>query len=209
MFVLKNAQLLFVSLTCLGEKCMKNKFLSKIQMNLKHLIRSAYYISTLTLLTLFPSLSYSDSLEDKTKAVFIYKLKKLVKWKGKSEEESANRENLVFCSYSNFQFFEHLEYIKNKRGGIDITVLNPESSIDKCFILYIGKKEVGVLENVPSNEKEGLLLISDHPNFYQSSGMISFYFKDGKFLININKTNINKANMRINSKLLRIATHIK
>ncbi len=188
---------------------MKKKFLSKIQMNLKNWVRVVCFIFPLLLLIAFPSLSYSDSLEDKTKAVFIYKLKKLVKWKGKSEEASVKGENLVFCSYSNFKFFEHLEYIKDKKGGIDIAVLDPDSSIDKCFILYIGKKEVGVLEKVLSNDKEGLLLISDHPNFYRNSGMISFYFKDGKFLININKTNINKANMRINSKLLRIATHIK
>lgn len=76
----------------------------------------------------------------------------------------------------------------------------------ECHILFVSSSEQPRVDAVlDSLGKRSLLTVSDIKRFSQSGGMISFVTADDKIRFEINIRAANRARVKINSQLLKLA----
>ncbi len=99
---------------------------------------------------------------------------------------------------------------KTHNRGIEILRLRKAVEARKCHILYISEDQSVNLEKITDTlAGYPILLVSRMDDFLARGGMINFVIIKTKMRFNINFSNSRKSNLKISSKLLKIAHQVK
>lgn len=138
--------------------------------------------------------------EYQVKAAFLYNFLKYVEW-----PDRPNRP-FVICVAGQNPFGTVLEGLtKNERvGGNPVMtqiILAPEPGCDVIFTPRTA--------NIPAylNAAAGMpiLTVGETPNFIERGGIVNFFLEDGKVRFEINRNGVERAGLRISSRLLQLA----
>ncbi len=152
---------------------------------------------------------FADEFKSKAKAVMVYKFFQYVTWpeiKYFSASEEAG-----FCYHGKNSFLTILSYIKNKKKSgpqFSIKEVTSFNDINGCHLLFLSELDDPTLNFLRRNPLP-ILTVSDQMSFFESGGMISLYFEEDRLQLEVNKTRLSQAGLKISSKLLRIAKNIR
>jgi hypothetical protein len=147
--------------------------------------------------------------EGKVKAALIYNFMRFVDW---PENDAVTGElcvlgtNKEYLSALNFLSKQHL---KNTHISLRMISPNKEESLESCQVVFVtshASKEQ--TDNIKKLVGKPTLIISDETNFLGSSGMINFVKNQRKVGFEVNLANVQAANIRISSKVLRLAEKV-
>jgi hypothetical protein len=152
---------------------------------------------------------FADEFKSKAKAVMVYKFFQYVTWPD-SQYLSASKE-AGFCYHGKNTFLPILNYIKNKKKSgpqFSIKEISSFDSIDDCHLLFVSELDDPTLNYLRRNPLP-ILTVSDQMSFFENGGMISLYFEEDRLQLEVNKSRLSEAGLKISSKLLRIAKNIR
>jgi hypothetical protein len=184
------------------------------------------------LVGLFTAPAFSDDSnkirEHQIKAAFIYNFIKFIDW---PEEKTADSNDPISIGIIGTEdFIDAFEPIKNKKiKGRKVTIKHikklkeQESSekneksemnysteaLRKCHLLFICSSEK---ENpapiIEALKDTSVLTVGETAGFLESGGIINFIIEDKKVRFEINNFAAKQANLKIRSKLLRLARRV-
>lgn len=97
--------------------------------------------------------------------------------------------------------FQNLEELKQSSEQIE--------SLRKCYLLFICYSERKKLSEIINLVKDhSVLIVGDMKDFLESGGIINFLMEDKKVRFEINNTAAKQAELKIRSKLLRLAKRV-
>jgi hypothetical protein len=142
------------------------------------------------------------------RAVFLYNLTQFVDWPPAAFQNA--RTPLVVGILGENPFGRHLEEAiegeKNNGRPLVIRNFTTEEEIENCHVLFINLPEVSqtsqVLEKI---EGRSILTVSDHAGFLEAGGMVQLVQADNKIHFQINPDAASEADLKVSSKLLRVA----
>jgi len=152
---------------------------------------------------------FADEFKSKAKAVMVYKFFQYVTWPDTRSFSASNEAG--FCYHGKNSFLPILSYIKNKKKSgpqFSIKEVSSFDDIDGCHLLFISKLDDSTLGFLQRNPLP-ILTVSDQISFFENEGMISLYFEEDRLQLEVNKTRLSEAGLKISSKLLRIAKNIR
>lgn len=152
----------------------------------------------------FPIAAGADDLKSKTKAVFIFKLFHYITW-----PKSEPGQSVVLCVYGHNSFPDTLNYLQKKRPGLKIKMVSDINQASQCHLLFIGTMDTAAKEYIKKPDETGTLTVSDVPKSFDNGGMIFIFYENDRLQLNINRTRLHEAGLKINSKLLRHARVVK
>ena len=156
---------------------------------------------------------YAESKDTRAwevKAAYLLQFSKYVEW---PEDISADNEKVItLCILGQDPFgsiidqanrFFHDKKIKIKR-------INNLANIKNCQILFVGADQQQQMEKIiEAVATQPILLISDKKDFLERGGMINFIPIGKKIRFNINLKNCKNNQLKISSKLLKVANKVK
>lgn len=148
------------------------------------------------------------NIEYRIKAAFLFNFARFVEW---PESKLGNDDSpLQICIFGDDPFGEILdETIQGKTVGTHpLAVLRSENinELKACEIVYMASNESARFASVISQLKgANTLLVNDHPDFINQGGMIRFVIVDRKLRFEINPDAAKREQLKISSKLLRVA----
>lgn len=148
------------------------------------------------------------STEYKVKAVFLFNFTSFVEWPADVFPQADAP--LVIAVVGTDPFGEYLdETVKGENvNGHPLVVrrFHTVSEIDSCHILYVNTEEKDQLKQIfEYAQARHILTVGDTPNFAKQGGMIRFFPEQNKTRIRINLTSVKGADLKVSSKLLRLA----
>jgi hypothetical protein len=148
--------------------------------------------------------------EYEVKAAFLYNFTKFVDWPA----EKLESDSLVIGVYGENPFEDFLgQATRDKRvRGRHVVVRECEdieqaTSCHAVFVRIEDEKELG--RSLEILENAHVLTISDTKGFTRQGGMIGFVFKENRIRFEVNALATHDADLRISSKLLKLATAVR
>lgn len=162
----------------------------------------------------------TSSREYQVKAAFLFSFINFVDWPKEKLTEGNNQINIGIIG--NDPFGKAFEPIKDKQvKGKDVVIkrfkafkeLNQSSeeieAIRKCHLLYICPSEKDEFRKIINLVmKHNILTVGDTKSFLESGGIINFLMEDKKVRFEINNTVAEQTELKIRSKLLRLAKRV-
>jgi hypothetical protein len=153
------------------------------------------------------------SLEHKVKAAYLYRSLKFIDWIMPAELPADRTMTLgVFGDGPMNRSLESINGRQVKGRKIIVKHIQHFSDITTCNILYIcagpgdpAARSQRFKEIFLALEGKNILTFSDSKGFADIGGMINLIFVNSKVRLEINPKAVKEANMRISSKLLRLA----
>jgi len=143
-----------------------------------------------------------QSLEYKLKALYIVRLAKFITW-----PENPQKNSFVVCIEAGDKVAIQLrKTTETEINGRKLEIIDPPSgsSITQCDFLYLSRGKVdSYLAHTP------VFTLSSQANFAEQGGMIEFYIDLGKVRMKANLLAINKAGIKLSSKLIRLLKIVK
>ncbi len=147
--------------------------------------------------------------EYQEKADYLYQMTKFIDW-----PELKNKNTpLHFCVFGKDPFRGaldkiHLQKVKNR--AMHISYINQEFQIAHCNILFVQKNAPSdfIQKRYPLIIKNNILTIGEDKDFSKNGGIISLTLNNKKLSIEINLQAAKDANIKVNSNLIEIASHI-
>jgi hypothetical protein len=145
--------------------------------------------------------------EYEVKAAFMYNFLKFIEWPDNAFPDYHTTIN--FCVLGKDPFGSTLdsiqgETINNKK--IIIKHYYDIDGLDKCNVLFISSSEKERLTKILKTLSGfNILTISDTKTFAQQGVLINFYIEENKVRFEINQDAVNRSNLKISSKLLKLA----
>ena len=153
----------------------------------------------------------STSLEYQLKAAFLYKFTKFVEWP--PEDFIGSAPNIVVGVLGSGPMEDALQAIQGKEVlGRTVTIRHVEDleGTADCHVLFIDHSEEPRLEEILHKVASlNILTVSEMDHFAERGGMINFIIKNNKVSFEVNPEAATEANLRISSKLLRLATIVE
>jgi len=157
--------------------------------------------------------------EYQVKANYLYQMAKFIDWpelnnnSNSSNSNSSNKPPLNFCVFGKDPFRGALEKVhlqKVKNRVMHISYINQEFEISRCNILFVQKNAPSdfIKKRYPLIIKNNILTIGEDKEFSKNGGIISLSFNNQKLSIEINLQAAKDANIKVNSNLIEIASHI-
>lgn len=144
----------------------------------------------------------------KSKAQYLLDFSHFITWPSNTSGEQFN-----ICLYGSDSFGGSLRNLTegNKIQGkvVNITQQNNLQNLSECHILYVhanSKSAVNAILKLIANKP--VLTVSDFDGFIKAGGIINFTEKGGATRFKINVKAVKKANLRISSKLIRLAVEV-
>jgi hypothetical protein len=171
------------------------------------------YLFLLAVVVIFQSIwalpVFADEFKNKAKAVMVYKFFQYVSWPQTKIFSASNEAG--FCYHGKNSFLPILSYIKNKKKTgpqFSIKEVSSFDNLDGCHLLFVSKLDDSTLSFL-RRAPLPILTVSDQVSFFENEGMISLYFEEDRLQLEVNKTRLSQAGLKISSKLLRIAKNIR
>jgi YfiR/HmsC-like len=153
-----------------------------------------------------PAVSESD-----VKAAFLYNFTKFVEWPSASFPDA--RSPLKICVLGEDPFGKTLRALADGEvvgRPLSLLRLDNLSNPAACHVLFISRSEkkrlpqiLAVLDNAP------VLTVGDTPEFFEQGGIINFILEESKVRFEINQEAAERVGIKISSKLLALARHVK
>ena len=140
---------------------------------------------------------------------FVYKFIKFVNW---PEDQNKSVENINLCYLGSGKISSPLlelngYQVKDKR--IAIQTYKTMEKIKTCHIVFIDIPSKAVRNSYVNRLKsDSILTISHFDGFIDDGGMINFLIVDNKVNFEINYISIKNSNLKVSSKLLKLAKRI-
>jgi hypothetical protein len=148
------------------------------------------------------------SREYQVKAVFLYNFCQFVEWPAKAFAHEDDP--LIIGILGENPFDNYLEEtVKGEKASghlLEVRHFQQVSQIRECHILFInvtGKDEVKKV--ISTLASRNILTVSEITNFTKQGGIVRFFTEDNRTRIRINLEAAKKAELTINSKLLKVA----
>lgn len=153
-------------------------------------------------------LAADNRTEYRIKAAFLFNFARFVEWPDSKLENDDSP--FQICVYGDDPFGEVLDQtVRGKTiGDHPLAVRRPEkiAELRSCEIVYISSAESPRFRSViQALEGSSSLLVNDHPDFINQGGMIRFVIVDRKLRFEINPDAAKREQLKISSKLLRVA----
>lgn len=150
--------------------------------------------------------------EYQLKAAFLFHFAKFVEWPANAFP--ALNAPLIIGVFGDNPFAGDLERIiktKSINGHpLELRRVNAPASWKNCHVLFIAPSEKKRVDEILKSVRGySILTVSETDHFLQSGGMINFLIQDNKVRFEINNVAAKKAELKISSKLLSLATSVK
>ena len=147
--------------------------------------------------------------EYQVKAAFLYHFANFVSWPASSFESTEGK--LRICLVGEDPFGQILDTtLANKSVGdhaFDIRRNPPKTTLRHCHMLYLPNSERWSFSMLQHHIADSdVLAIGETITFLEHGGMVQFFIKDQKVQFAVNPDAINQTNLKVSSKLLRLAT---
>lgn len=149
------------------------------------------------------------SQEGKFKALFMYNFTKYLEW-------PANKQNgdFVIIVFGKSDITDELKIIaaKKKVGTQNITVreVTSLSELAACHILFVSESQSSKLNEIVSKSlKAGTILITEKPGLAVTFSGINYIIVNGRQSFEINKANLEKQGVKVNSILLSLGVVVQ
>lgn len=144
--------------------------------------------------------------EYQVKAVFLFNFAQFVTW----PSQESSRAPLVIGILGDDPFGSYLdETVRGEKVNnrpLAIQRFRQSTELRNCNVLFISQSERDRVGQIVSNLKgRSILTVSDMDGFADIGGMIQFVTERNKIRLRINLEAVKAANMKISSKLLRVA----
>jgi|SRR5690606_12789341 len=142
------------------------------------------------------------------KAVFLYNLTQFVEWPASAFENEHTP--LVVGILGEDPFGRHLEEAtegeENNGRPLIIRHFDTEEEIEACHVLFINLPEpVQTKQMLEKLQGKSVLTVSDRKGFLEAGGMVQLVQADNKIHFQINPDASSAADLKVSSKLLRVA----
>jgi hypothetical protein len=169
---------------------------------MKKYLKQKFFL--LLLILLFNSVSFAvdADFEYKLKALYITRLADFIVW-----PENVKKGIFKICIDSTEKVAIQLKIInldEIQGRPVEIIDIPSDSSISQCDFLYISHGKVD-----PALATTSVFTLSSQENFSEQGGMVEFYVDQYKVKMRGNIFAINKAGIKVSSKLLRLLTIVK
>jgi YfiR/HmsC-like len=149
------------------------------------------------------------SQDDRFKALFMYNFTKYLEWP--TDKQSGS---FIIGVFGTSAIQNELEVIaeKKKVGTQDILVkqVNTPAEIKSCNFVYIPEnKSVKAQEILNSWSGSGTVIITDKPGLAKTFSGINYVQVNGKQSFEINKKNLEKQGVKVNSVLLSLGIAVE
>jgi hypothetical protein len=148
------------------------------------------------------------SSEYQVKAVFLFNFTHFIDWPDFAFESPYSTFNIGIIGPDPFGPYLDAA-VEGERIGTHVIKVNRYtklSDIKNCHILYIASQDPDEVRSILEAVKgKNILTVSDTPNFIRWGGMIRFYTEQSRIRLQINNTLARSAELKISSKLLRVA----
>ena len=145
--------------------------------------------------------------EKKIQSGLIYNFLKYTEW-----PKTIGSEDTPFrvCIFGESDPFEgHLNPISGRTAQqrkILLQYISTPNNIGDCHLLVVDSRESGkMLQLLGYLKDKSILTISDMEGFAKAGGMIEFAKKNGHIAVNINKSAVDDAHLKINDRMLSLA----
>ncbi|MGZ8190965.1 MAG: YfiR family protein [Methylococcaceae bacterium] len=156
-----------------------------------------------------PAVIASD-IEEEVKVSFIYNFAKFIKWPV-SATKSANAPFYI-CIEGAQPLSGNISLLQDRQVGghkIEVLTITDPNEWRNCNILFIGDSEARRVADILNKVAEiPVLTISDLPDFVHSGGIIGMKVIDNRVRFDINLAVAQKANLSIDSQLLKLAVEV-
>lgn len=157
-----------------------------------------------------PVFQEPNNANAKIKATFIYNFTKYINWPSKYKEG-----NFVIGVLGTTTFYNDLtallstKTVGNQKFEIK-SYTNIESITGTCHILFIPAGNSSVLPEVLKRMKgKSTLIITEKTGLAKQGSAINFVVENNKQRFELNKTNIEKYNLKVSSTLMALAIQIE
>ncbi|MBF0431168.1 MAG: YfiR family protein [Fibrobacteria bacterium] len=169
-------------------------------------------VIAISFLLVFITFSFADkhiSLEDKTKAVFMYHFTKFIEWPGLDSLDT-----FTIGVIGKTEMVIPLKEIagKKKVGNKPIRIRKFSALSDSlcCQMLFIAGSEKHKLQKyIKKLSGKPVLTIGDSPGFASTGTDMNFTLVNGKIKFEINSTQLDKTGLKVSSQLLKLGIFIK
>lgn len=164
-------------------------------------MRNKYLFSGLVFM-FFVSMAYSQ--DAKFKALFMYNFTKYLEWPVEKQKGE-----FVIGVFGSSPIIDELSIIaqKKKVGAQPIVVrqIGTYTEMKGCNILYVPENRSAKIEEIVANcSGRGTVLISDKEGFAKTYAGLNYVKVNGKQSFEINKSNLEKMGVKVNSVLLSL-----
>ena len=153
----------------------------------------------------------SISLEYQVKAAFMYNFAKYVEWPPKSFPE-ADRPFVIGLIGEDPFGAELDQMLKNKKVNerqLVIKRCKQLNELKSCHLVFISRSERGRVDEIlRALIGTSVLTVSDMDDFASHGGIIDFAIEDGKVRFDINLASAERSELKISSKLLKLARNV-
>ena len=144
--------------------------------------------------------------EYQVKAVYLFNFAQFVTW----PSQESSHAPLVIGILGDDPFGSYLDETVRGQKVINrplaIQRFRRNTELRNCNILFISQSERDRAAQIASNLKgRSVLTVSDMDDFIDIGGMIQFFTERNKIRVRINLDAVKAANMKVSSKLLRVA----
>ncbi|HEY9421241.1 MAG TPA: YfiR family protein [Thermoanaerobaculia bacterium] len=143
------------------------------------------------------------------KAAFLYNFTKFVEWPDGAFPDGSFR----ICVLGDDPFGRSLMGLTSQEvAGRKLTVVRARDmeKLEGCHVLFISRSERGRLPEILSEVRDSpVLTVADTRGFLDDGGVINFTLEGSKVRFEISQEAADRARLKISSKLMRLATHVK
>ncbi len=147
------------------------------------------------------------SVEYEVKAAFIHNFAKFIEWPRNAfeSENSPIRIGILGSGPINKSLMKLNGKEVHKRP-LEVSMVENINEVSGYHIIFINPSQEKWSEAILGTlQGSGILTIGDMTGFARQGGVINFYLESGKVRFEINDCSIHRENLKISSKLLRLA----
>ncbi|MEW8052339.1 MAG: YfiR family protein [Candidatus Thiodiazotropha sp.] len=150
--------------------------------------------------------------EDRLKALFLYNFANYVTWPDSTFQSQISTIN--YCLLGSSRLNDRMKEITKdeKINGKELRVVETEDEqqLSDCNILFIHQPAAGYpTELIQQLASQSVLTVSDHPDFIPVGGSIVLLKKARKIKLVVNLDALDQGQLKVSSKLLRLATRVR
>ena len=151
--------------------------------------------------------AHAASIEYEVKAAFVHNFTKFIEWPDEvfESENSPLRIGILGTGLIN-DFLMKLDGKVVRSRNLAVSKVDDINEVGGYHIIYVNPSQKKWTQSILGLlEGKGILSIGDMPGFAKEGGVINFYLEKGKVRFEINDCSATQENLKISSKLLRLA----
>lgn len=137
------------------------------------------------------------------KAAIAYNIARYTEWPKRNERE------FTFCVIGDHNAYSGFSLLGKKQLytlPINVKHIQKLSDVSTCSVLFVSKDSRNLLPRIhAATANQPILTIGEMPGFNESGGVVNLLTRDDKIIFFISRKSAKTANLKVSSKLLRLA----